>query len=156
MKGYNKKKDEQLGMSHGAAANRLRKAIMFELVRETGRNVCFQCGEAIEDIANLSIEHKIPWLDSEDPVGLYFDLGNIAFSHLRCNCAASRSTGPKRRFVCDEGQSWCYYCKKCLPDVDFYKDSHRANSSRFRKVSSRCKECQKKYMQNRRQENMAR
>ena len=90
MKDSNKKKSEQLGMPNGTAAGRLRKAIMFDLIKETGRNICFQCGGTIDCVSDLSIEHKIPWLDSEDPVGLYFDLDNIAFSHLRCNCASSR------------------------------------------------------------------
>lgn len=39
---------------------------------------------------NLSIEHKIPWLNSENPQGLFFDLQNIAFSHLSCNVGAAR------------------------------------------------------------------
>ena len=116
MKNGNRKKNEQLGMSHGTAANRLRKSIMFELVKETGRNVCFQCGKEIDDVSNLSIEHKVPWLDSEDPIGLYFDIDNIAFSHLRCNCAASRTNkglrtdhGTRARY---DGGCRCDKCKK--------------------------------------------
>ena len=90
MKDYNRKKGQQLGMPHGTAAGRLRKAIMFELLKETGKNVCFQCGKIIEDVSDLSIEHIVPWLDSEDPKGLFFDYGNIAFSHLSCNSSAAR------------------------------------------------------------------
>ena len=85
------KKSEQLGMSHGAAANRLRKKILFALIREAGVDDCFRCGKLIEGIDDLSIEHKTPWLDSKDPVGLYFDLDNIAFSHLSCNCGSARN-----------------------------------------------------------------
>jgi len=96
MENGNKKKSEQLEMSHGAASGKLRKAIMFDLIKKAGKNICFQCGETIDNIANLSIEHKIPWLDSEDPVGLFFDLDNITFSHLSCNCAsARRKKGPR-------------------------------------------------------------
>jgi len=90
MKDYNKKKNEQLGMSHGTAANRLRKAIMFRLLQDAGKDMCFQCGEKIESVDEISIEHKVPWLDNDDPVGLFFDLDNIAFSHLSCNVGASR------------------------------------------------------------------
>ena len=90
MKDGNKKKSEQLGMSHGTAANRLRKMILFRMLQKTGEDVCFQCGEKIENLRDLSIEHKTPWLDSKDPVGLFFDLDNIAFSHLSCNCGAKR------------------------------------------------------------------
>ena len=90
MKAYNIKKNEQLGMPHGTASNRLKKTIMFELLKEAGKNICFQCGEYIENESDLSIEHKIPWLDSENPVDLFFDLGNVAFSHLSCNVSAAR------------------------------------------------------------------
>lgn len=63
---------------------------MFSLLRETGKNICYQCGEEIELIDQLSIEHKIPYLDSDDPKKLFFDLNNIGFSHLNCNIKASR------------------------------------------------------------------
>lgn len=86
------KKKEQLGMPSGTATARLRKSILFQLVKETGRNICHQCGKVIETEEELSIEHKVPWLDSKDPVGLFFDLKNIAFSHLRCNIGACRHT----------------------------------------------------------------
>ena len=94
----NKKKSDQLGMPHGTAANKLRKSIMFALIAETEKDTCFQCGKRIEDVDNLSVEHKIPWLDSNNPVGLFFDLDNIAFSHLSCNASAAR---PWRK-----GKSW--------------------------------------------------
>ena len=87
----NKKKDEQLGMKHGTAAGRLRKEIMFMLLQEAGKDVCFQCGERIKCARDLSVEHKVPWLDSNDPIGLYFDMNNIAFSHLACNIGAARN-----------------------------------------------------------------
>ncbi len=93
----NKKKSEQLGMNHATASNRLKKNIMFQMMQELGKDNCFQCGEKIEYVVDLSVEHKIPWLDSEDPIGLYFDLDNIAFSHLSCNSAANTGgyRGPK-------------------------------------------------------------
>ncbi len=83
----NKKKSIQLGMPHGTATNRLRKKILFSLIQNAGLDNCFQCGKIIEKIDNLSIEHKIPWLNSSNPTGLFFDLDNIAFSHLFCNIA---------------------------------------------------------------------
>ena len=86
----NNKKSEQLGVSHGTACNRLRKNILFDLLRKQVENVCFQCGLPIDIVDELSVEHKIPWLDSEDPIGLFFDLDNIAFSHLTCNYGARR------------------------------------------------------------------
>lgn len=91
----NTKKTEQLGQSHGAAVHKLRKSIIFALLGMLNLNVCFQCNESINNIEDLSIEHKIPWLDSKDPQALFFDLNNIAFSHLSCNCRAARPTNKK-------------------------------------------------------------
>lgn len=84
------KKQTQLGMPFGTARNRLVKQIMFDLVKQLNKDICHQCNNRIELIEHLSIEHKTPWLDSEDPVKFYFDLNNIAFSHTSCNYAAAR------------------------------------------------------------------
>lgn len=86
------KKAEQLGMPYGTARNQLLKQTMFRFAQELGYDTCFQCGEKIENHTELSMEHKIPWLDSEKPVDLFFNQDNIAFSHLSCNCSASRNT----------------------------------------------------------------
>lgn len=70
------------------------------------------------DRDTFSIEHKEAWLDSEDPVGMYFDLDNISFSHHSCNVRAARRTnvgtskcGSKYKFqsgckceVCKQGE----------------------------------------------------
>lgn len=94
MKYSSQKKADQLGMPHGTASNRLRKSIIFDLLKKSDKNFCFQCGTEIETEDELSIEHKIPYLDSTDPVDLFFSLDNIGFSHLSCNVAAAR---PRKR-----------------------------------------------------------
>ncbi len=94
---YREKAKEQLGMCESKASGRLKKEIMFMLVKKAGLDNCYHCGEKIETKRELSIEHKIPWLHSDDPVGLYFDLDNIAFSHLSCNCSNSRSNSLRYR-----------------------------------------------------------
>ena len=77
-------------------SHHLRRMVMFDLVKLCGMHICYQCLDEIEDIADFSIEHKIPWLDSENPRELFFDLDNIAFSHVRCNTnAARRYKGPR-------------------------------------------------------------
>jgi hypothetical protein len=91
----NKKKSQQLEMPHGTANGRLRKSILFMLIKECNKDYCFQCGAQILEEKDLSIEHKIPWLDSETPRELFFDLENIAFSHLKCNVGAARNTRKK-------------------------------------------------------------
>ena len=87
----NSRKSKQLNMSHSTAQNRLRKMVMWEYVVKCGDNTCYQCGEEIEDISQLSVEHKTPWLDSGNPVELFFSMDNIAFSHLSCNIKSGRS-----------------------------------------------------------------
>ena len=84
----NEKKNNMLGMPHGTAANRLRKNILFSLVCALKANECFQCGGVIQSVEDLSIEHKEPWMQANDPVESFFDLNNIAFSHLKCNASA--------------------------------------------------------------------
>ena len=89
----NKKKAEQLGMPYGTAAARLRKLILFDILQFYGDNICFQCGKEIENADELSIEHKIPWLDNS--VELFWDLDNISFSHLSCNVSAAKRAPSK-------------------------------------------------------------
>ena len=85
------KKALQLGMNPSTASHRLVKDILFQFISEN--HVCYQCGEELTR-DTFSIEHKEPWLDSEDPSGLYFDLDNISFSHLTCNIKAGRRRPP--------------------------------------------------------------
>ena len=94
MEKNNNKKAIQLGMPIGTASGKLRKSIVFMLLKMLNLNFCFQCGSEIESENELSIEHKKPYLDSEDPIKLFFDLNNIAFSHLLCNIGAARKTKP--------------------------------------------------------------
>jgi hypothetical protein len=125
MNASNKKKNDQLGMSHGTAVNRLRKNIMFALILRCGLNTCHQCGEKINTPAELSVEHKTPWLDSDDPKGLFFDLNNIAFSHLRCNCAAARK--PEYPLVHGvKGWRRGCRCRVCLDAKNEEKKRYRA------------------------------
>ncbi len=83
------KKQNQLGMNPSTASGRLVKDVLYSLVVQTDQNNCYQCGLPMSR-DTFSIEHKEPWLDSEDPLGLYFDLNNISFSHHSCNVAAAR------------------------------------------------------------------
>lgn len=94
----NEKKRKQLGMAAGTANARLRKLILFSLVQKTEQDICFRCGKRIETVDELSIEHKKDWLDVS--VELFWDLDNIAFSHLSCNVAASKK--PHRKYFTDE------------------------------------------------------
>ena len=87
------KKAKQLGMNPSTASHRLTKDILFMFV-ENSRYKCFHCGGSMSR-DTFSIEHIVPWLDSENPIDLYFDLENISFSHLKCNVKNSRQRGQK-------------------------------------------------------------
>nr|DAH69639.1 MAG TPA: antitoxin [Bacteriophage sp.]DAR01898.1 MAG TPA: antitoxin [Crassvirales sp.] len=91
MNNSNKKKSNQLGMPIGTAQAILKKNILYNLLVRFNLNKCYQCGNTIDKVEELSIEHKTPWLDSDTPKELFFNLENIAFSHLSCNCRARRS-----------------------------------------------------------------
>jgi len=87
------KKQNQLGMNPSTASGRLVKDLLFKFVKEKHPN-CFRCGGPLTR-ETFSIEHKTPWLDSDDPVGLFFDLDNIDFSHHSCNVKAARTPNKK-------------------------------------------------------------
>ncbi len=143
---HNKKKSKQLGQPYGTAANRLRKALMFKLAQETGMDRCFRCQQVIDDIREFSIDHKLPWLDTIDPVGNYFDLQNVAFAHLICNITHTRftdsckSASDRRRKVGPPGTAWCGRRKHFQPIANFHR-----NRTKWNGVSSICKTCSKEY-----------
>jgi hypothetical protein len=57
--------------------------LLFRSLKRLGENICHSCSKEIELVDELSIEHKKPWegISAE----LFWDLENIAFSHIRCN-----------------------------------------------------------------------
>jgi glutamyl/glutaminyl-tRNA synthetase len=91
-KNSNKIKADLLGMPAGTASARLKKMILFKLVKGADLDTCYRCGYKIEDIDELSIEHMISWQLSENPVETFFDLDNVSFSHLNCNVSAVDKT----------------------------------------------------------------
>lgn len=84
------KKKQQLGMNPSTASGRLVKDLLWNFVKTTGQDACCKCGEPMSR-ETFSIEHVTPWLDSDDPVGLYFDIENIGYSHLKCNVEDRRN-----------------------------------------------------------------
>ena len=77
-----------------------KKNILYNLLVRFNLNKCCQCGNTIDKVEGLSIEHKTPWSDSDTPKELFFNLESMAFPHLSCNCRAGRSdTGLMRKSV---------------------------------------------------------
>lgn len=132
---HNKLKSEFLGMPHGTATHKLRKMILFRLVKETKQDVCFRCKTKITSINELSIDHKEPWENSS--VELFWDLNNIAFSHLKCNRPHNKG-GVKLRKVGTVETSWCYCCETFKNKNMFFKRRARYNDLAFE-----CKKCAK-------------
>jgi hypothetical protein len=87
----NEKKSSTLGMPHGTATNRLRKILLFSLLKKHGENLCVRCNSLIDRVEDLSIEHLKPWEGIS--ADLFWDLNNIAFSHLKCNRPHSNNGG---------------------------------------------------------------
>ena len=92
----NQNKTELLGEQFSAAYHRLRKSLLYALADKTGMLDCYRCGSRIVSIDEFSIEHKVPWQSAQDPRAVFFDLGNIAFSHSRCN--RPDRPGPRRTY----------------------------------------------------------
>ena len=86
----NKKKTDQLGMTLGRARNILLRELLFEFVCDNNQDICFRCGKHIETVDELSVDHKEPWLDSDNPIKKFFDTTNVAFSHNSCNSRAGK------------------------------------------------------------------
>jgi hypothetical protein len=93
-----------------ADRQRLKKHIMFSLVQELGRDTCFQCGELIETVEEFSIEHKLPHSMGEDQER-FWDMANIAYSHLSCNVLAG--TRLPRKNKSQHGTYGHYVNHKC-------------------------------------------
>lgn len=109
-------KSEQLGMNIGTASSQLKKRIMFKLLQRLGEDFCYQCKERIESVDDLSVEHKVAWLHVSPD--LFWDLDNIAFSHLSCNIKAANRPLDRRKYA-SEGTAWCSRCKAYLPLSSF-------------------------------------
>jgi hypothetical protein len=127
-------------MPIGTASHRPRKMVMLQLLRELNRNSCLWCKEKIEDPEDLTIDHKLPWLDESRE--LFWDLSNIGFSHTFCNAIARRSTagrkfGPNiRRKVGPSGTAWCTGHAQFVPLGAFCR-----SRAKWAGVQSFCKSC---------------
>lgn len=132
----NAKKNATLGMSHSTATNRLRKMVLFRQLNKCGDNICIRCGLVIETVNELSIEHIKPWEGRSSD--LFWDLDNVAFSHVSCNKPHSYDRESQKK-IGPQGTVWCRAHKDFLPIQNFWK--HSGNWNGF---SNTCIECMKK------------
>jgi len=144
----NKKKAQQLGMPPGTANGRLRKKLLFHLVKQLNQHFCYRCNKKIISLDEFSIEHIQGWLDSKNPVELFFDLNNISFSHLKCNILSSRtSKGAKFPYRAEEmrikspiGKCWCNKHKDFSPVEEF-----SVCTTNWTGYEPACKRCRRSY-----------
>jgi len=80
------RKTKILGESFSNAYYRLTKDLLFSQAIAAG-HTCYRCKEALTR-ETFSIEHKIDWLNHEEAAKMFFDVDNIAYSHLQCNTRA--------------------------------------------------------------------
>jgi len=104
----------QLGMNITTARSRLVADLLYSFVERLGI-VCHRCGEVMSR-QTVSIEHKTAWLGEPNSVELYFDLRNIAFSHLACNKRAARKP-TKKVVVTDHGNYVNFSTRICSCDL---------------------------------------
>ncbi len=93
---------EQLGMDFGKANQQLFKMMVWKMATICGMDKCSHCKQPIEKPNDLSLEHKEPWRGIEGRPArpeLFWDLDNIAFSHIWCN-AGSPTRGKGARMTC--------------------------------------------------------
>lgn len=107
----------KLDKSYGAAGTELRKRVIYHLAGKLGMLNCFRCKDEILDVADLSLDHKVPWRKAEDRVATFYDVENVAFSHLRCNSGSYL----REKTHCDNGhpltrspsgERYCLICRR--------------------------------------------
>ena len=86
-------KNQQLGMNVSTANHKLKVDLLFKFVVLAGHK-CHRCGKELTR-DTFSVDHIQPWLHTDKPLELFFDLDNIAFSHQACNTGARRCNGPR-------------------------------------------------------------
>ena len=91
-KDTNKRKSAALGVNASSADSRLKTMLLFKLAGLLNLLDCYRCGGPIESIDQFTKDHKVAWLNSENPSELFFDLDNVAFSHRTCNSSAATGT----------------------------------------------------------------
>lgn len=134
---------EQLGISSGAANYKLHKDIIWYLIEDKN---CYRCKLPMTR-ETFSIEHKINWLNSENPKDLFFDLNNITFSHLKCNMAPENKT-PLKLDGCGHVRTYWRGCRceDCTnAKVIYDKEYNRKRNAKYKHDPQKRKLHYKKY-----------
>ena len=126
-KRYRKMVKDFLGMYKGTAMHRLKKIIMLELAKKAGMDRCFRCKALINDVAEFSVEHIEPWLWND--VKLFWDINNIAFSHLSCNVSAAH-----HKTECGSYSRYLRGCRCPVCRAEYLKRTNVHQRTRYKKI----------------------
>ena len=144
---HNEVRTLQLGQPFGTANAVLRKMLLYDMAKRLDEDKCYRCGTKIASIDDFSIDHIINWLHSGRAIELFFDLNNVAFSHVLCNTKAGRKPGnfklghtPKQKRVAPDGMAWCGH-EQLFKSIDNFT----SNKYRWNGVQDICKDCRKVY-----------
>lgn len=125
----NRRKTDFLAMDYGKASHRLKKQFYFSILKKFNLNHCFRCNKEILTEIELSLDHKEPWFNVS--VEKFWDLNNLAFSHLKCNTGARRST---KKLICPKGhikkeyegnRARCLECGNNLWHINNYAENRK-------------------------------
>ena len=130
----NQRRAAQLGMPYGTACGRLRKNVLFRLLQKHNEDICVRCSKRIESVDDLSLEHVKPWENRD--ASLFWDLDNIAFSHIHCNTPHEVNSGGLP-MIMPEGMSRCVKHKQFFPVERFSKNRDARHG-----LCWYCKDCQ--------------
>ncbi len=112
---------------------------MYHLAGKLNLLNCFRCDEQILNIKDFTIDHKKEWLYNDK--NLFWDINNIAFSHLSCNSAAARQPN---KIEHPENMSWCSKCKIFYSLDSFYKQPPNTKDKTRNNLRRMCKKCSNK------------
>ena len=118
-------KDKFLGMPFGTASSRLRRNFLFHVLKRHGENICYRCGEIIDNPDNMSLEHKEAWLNKS--IDLFWDMENVTVSHQHCNYSAHK---PRKRHLIHgttTGYNYGCRCEKCTKIASEARQEDRIN-----------------------------
>lgn len=105
---------------------------MLEMASRLAMDFCFRCGEQIKSPEDLSVDHKVDWIDSPDPIQTFFDVGNLAFSHRHCNRPRHRSKCPNGHEK--DGRGRCAACQR-KANLRYWHESGSAEKRRIKRNS---------------------
>ena len=115
-------------MSYSTAGNRLKKMLFFKLVKETNNDICYRCEEKITHYIELSIDHMESWLDQDN--SLFWDVENIAYSHLTCNSANAPVSSINKHPNYNSYTSGCR-CEACKMCKKMYQKYFRWKKKKY-------------------------